>query len=237
MKGWLDKLQSHRIVTIVQIIAATASAICLGTATWITTLQVPKIKANIDKQESIINELRYQTTQDLVQGLYAMDVYTDRRINIIDIRLERMMNKSRTKLEELLLEEVVKKTVEQIKRWDSLFVPKQGHGTSTELPIFGPNTPPEQRIAKLEPVLLRARRAAYSRLEEVIERVHTYESQKEEHEGKQKAREATFTLFQMIGLLTLVVAIALEAYKKLGGIVTHKKGSDMCEHVAEPDHG
>lgn len=166
-----------------------------------------------------------------------MDVYTDRRIDTIDVRLERMMNSSRTKLEELLLEEVVKKTVDQIKRWNSLFVPKQGHGTSTALPIFGPNTPPEQRIAKLEPVLLRAKRAAYSRLEEVIERVHTHESQKEEHAGKQKALEATFTFFQMIGLLMLVVAVALEAYKKLGEIVTHKKESDMCEHVAEPDRG
>ena len=236
MKGWLDKLQSHKTVTIVQIIAATASALCLGTATWITTLQVPKIKADIDKQESIINELRYKTTRDLVQGLYAMDVYTDQRMDTIDVRLERMMNSSRTKLEELLLEEVVKKTVDQIKRWNSLFVPKQGHGTSAELPIFGPNTPPEQRIAKLEPVLLGAKRAAYSRLEEVIERVHTHENQKGEHEGKQKVWEAAFTLFQMIGLLMLVVAVALEAYKKLG-IVTHKKESGMCEHVAEPDRG
>ena len=215
-----------------QIIAAAISAIFLAIATWMTTLQIPRIEDEINNEETMIKELRHQITKDLVQGLYAMDVHTDRRIDFLDVRLESMMGKSRSKRGQLLLEGARKKTLDEIKRWDLLFRSKQANQNATPLPLFDANTPVEQKIIKLDSALTRARRDAYSRLEEIIDRIHTHEIQKDQHQAIHNGKQTWFRFFQLIGLLALVVAVAIESYKKLKELGTDKKESDACEHVA-----
>ena len=204
-------------------------------ATWITTLQIPRVEKQIENEDSMIKELRYQTTKDLVQGLYAMDLHTDRRINLVDIRLERMMNKSRTKLEESLLKEVMDKTSAQISRWNSMFIFQQRQSTNADLPPVDPNTPIEQTILALDQALVQAKKGAYSRLNTLVNQVNEHELEKAGYENTLKSVEIWFRLFQMMGLLTLVIAVSIEALKKLKEVITDKKKNDMCEHTAPVD--
>lgn len=208
-------LISSKNATLIQIIIAVVSAISIGIATWITTLQIPIVQVKIANEDSIIKELKYQTTKDLVQGLYAMDLHTDRRLDLIDICLEQMMNKSRTKLKESLLKEVMDKTSDQILRWNSMFILERRQSTNTTLPPVDPNTPIEQKILTLDRALVQARKDAYSRLDELIHQVNKHELQKAGYYNTLKPLETRFRFFQMIGLLTLVVAVTIEALKKL----------------------
>ncbi|MHC4123738.1 MAG: hypothetical protein ACYSSI_09215 [Planctomycetota bacterium] len=132
-------------MSIVQIIALLLSIIFLGIATWISTLKVPNCENKILNEDSTISKLRYEITKDMVQGLYTMDVQTERRIDLFNIHFEKKMNeamttsKARSKLEQRLLEDFSQKTTEQITQWNSLFIIKHKQQTTTELPIFDSN--------------------------------------------------------------------------------------------------
>ena len=215
----------------IQIIAAALSAIFLGISTGITTLQIPKVDQHIANEDSEIKNLRYVTTKDLVQGLYAMDQYTERRMNLIDIRLERMMNASRTKLEESLLKDIWDNTLAQIDRWNSLFLLEQQQKTDNHNLQVDPNTPIEKRILTIDRDLTRARTEAYYRLNKLIIQANEHELYKAGYDKTLKSLERRFRIFQMIGLFTLVIAVGLEAYTKLN----EEKKIGSCEHVVSAD--
>lgn len=233
----LKTLLSSKTVARTQIIAAVVSAFSLLIATWISTLQIPNMQHMIDDKDSIIEELRDKTTKDLVQGLYAADVHTDRRIDFLDVRLERIMVSSRSKREELLLQSAINKTIDQIKQWDSLFISKDTHPVLTTLPTFDENTSAEQKIIRLDPTLASARRNAYSRLREIINQIHTHCLQKDKNQSTLKKKQVWFKRFQMFELLSLVLVIALESIIKYNEIDNTYKKRDICEHVAESDRG
>ena len=212
----IKTILSPKTTTRVQIIAAAMAGIFLLIATWTSTLQIPNIQNMIYGEDSLIRELRDQTTNDLVQGLYAADVHTERRIDFLDVRLERIMVSSKSKRGQLLLEGAVSKTMAQIKQWDSLFVGKDAKPVSTPIPIFDESTPVEQKVIKLDPVLSSSRRKAYSRLSGIIGQIHTQESNKSRYASKLSRKQVWFRFFQMCGLLSLVLAIVLETHKKYG---------------------
>lgn len=97
----------------VQIIALLLSIIFLGIATGITTLKVPNYENKILDEDSTISKLRYEITKDMVQGLYTMDVQTERRIDLLNIHFKKKMNeamaisKARSKLEQRLLVQII----------------------------------------------------------------------------------------------------------------------------------
>ena len=219
----------------IQIIVAAFSAISLAISTGITTLLIPPVEQDIANEDSDIKNLRYKTTEDLVQGLYAMDQYTERRMNLIDIRLERMMNASRTNLEESLLNDILQNTLAQIDLWNSLFLLEQQQKTDKNNMQVDPNTPIEKRILTIDKDLVRARTDAYSRLNDLIIQANEHELQKEEYNKTLKSLEKYFRSFQIIGLLTLVIAVGLEACKKLREDVSKDKKIGSCEHVASAD--
>jgi len=213
----------------VRILATAVSAVSLGIATWITTLQTPIVEQEIANLDSSIKELRYQITKDLVQGLYAMDLVTERRINLIDVRLERVMNSSRTELEGSLLKEVMDNTLAQITRWNSMFLFERQPSTHSLPPSVDPNTPIEKSILTLDHALAQARKDAYSRLDKLITEANEHELQKAGCDKTLKSWEKQFRLFQMIGLLTLLVAIGIEAHTKLREDVIDDKKTNTRE--------
>jgi hypothetical protein len=233
----LKTLLSSKTTARIQIVAVAVPGILLLIATWISTLQIPNIQDMIDSEDSTIRELRDKTTNDLVQGLYATDVHTDRRIDFLDVRLERIMVSSRSKREQLLLEGAISKTIEQIKQWDSLFITKDSLPVSTPIPIFNESTSAEHKIIKLDPILSSSRRSAYSRLNEIIGQIHTHESQKNKYVSAMSKRQLWFRVFQMCGLLLLVLAIVLESHKKYYEVDINSKNSEISEPIASSDPG
>ena len=233
----IKRLYSPKTAAKPQIIFAAVSAIFLAVATWMTTSHIPKIENKINNEDSMIKEIRHQITKDLVQGLYAMDVHTDRRIDLLDVRLESIMVSSKSKREQLLLEGARNKTLDEIKRWDLLFRSEEQHQYGTPLPFFDANTPIEEKIIKLDSALTRARRDAYSRLSEIIDRIHTHEIRKEQHQAIHSKKQTWFRRFQLIGLLALVIAVIIESHQKLRQVEAENQNSDKCEHVVEPNRG
>jgi hypothetical protein len=169
----------------------------------------------IDNEDSTINGLKYQTTKYLVQGLYASDDYTDRRIDFLDVRLERIIVSSKSERGQLLLEGAINKTIEQIKQWDSLFIGEGTQPVFTQIPIFDENTSTEQKIIKLDPILTNARRNAYSRLEKFIDEINTHELKKKQHQSNLNSHQNRFKFFQIIGLLTAILVIGIKSCEKL----------------------
>ena len=199
----------------IQITATAVSAIFLAVATWIATLQIPMVEDKISSVDSAVNELRYCTTRDLVQGLYATDLQTERAVYIVLFQLERMMNSSRTKLGDSLLKEVRDNTSSQITLWNSMFLFEQKQATSAVLLPVDPNTALEQAILKLDGALARAKKDAYTRLEGLFAQVNEHDLEKASSERRMKSWQSRFGLLQMLGLLSLVVAVGIEAYRKL----------------------
>ena len=214
----ITKLFTPKTVVKVQIIVTAVSAITLGIATWVATLHIPIVEKNIENEVSIIEELRYKATKDFIQRLYAMDVNTECRINLIDLRMERMMNKRRTKLIESLLKEVKDKTSEQIVLWSSMFITDQGQKTDSNLLSIDPNIPIEQIILKFDSALTQAKKNAYYRLEELMRQINEHELQKAGYENTLYSKKFLFRLFQMVGLLTLVIAVLIDALKKIKSV-------------------
>jgi hypothetical protein len=231
----LKTVSSSKTAVRIQIVAAGVSGLSLLLATWISTLQVPCIQHTIDAKDATISKLRDQTTNDLVQGLYARDDYTDRRIDFLDVRLETVIVSSRSERKQSLLENAVSKTIDQISQWDSLFIREGTQPISTPMPVLDQSTSVEQRLVKLDPALSRARKNAYLRLKGLIDQIHAHESQKGELETRLNNKEVWFRLLQIFGLLSLAVAIVLESLKKCCELDSTRSKSDMHERVAEPD--
>lgn len=204
----------------VQIIVLLLSIILLGIATWITTLKVPNCETKILDKDSTISKLRYEITKDLVQGLYTMDVQTEGRIDLLNLHFEKKMNelmttsKARSKLEQKLLENFFKKTTEQITQWNSLFIIEHKQQTTAESPIFDSNASVEQ-FTELEHTLINAKKNAYSRLDQLIQKIRSHENQKAKYESNKKYLDTCFRCFQILGLITLMIAAIFEAIRKL----------------------
>jgi len=149
-----------------------------------------------------------------------MDVQTEARIDLFNIHFEKKMNeamstsKARSELEQKLRAEFHTKITEQITQWDSLFIIKHKQQTPTELPIFDPNASAQQ-WAELENTLINAKRSAYSRLKEINQEIHDHEIQKAKYESNKKHLDNRFRCFQILGLITLMIAAIFEAVGKL----------------------
>ncbi|MHC4618191.1 MAG: hypothetical protein ACYTEQ_10615 [Planctomycetota bacterium] len=121
---------------------------------------------------------------------------------------------ARSKLEQRLLEDFFKKTTEQITQWNSLFIIEREQQTTTELPIFDSNASVEQ-LTELEHTLINAKKNAYSRLDQLIQEIRNHENQKAQYESNKKHLDNCFRRFQILGLITLMIAAILEAIGKL----------------------
>ena len=210
----MKKLLLLKTVYRIQIIIAALSGIFLLLATYISTVQIPVFQKMIDSQESAIMSLRHRVTKDLVQGLYISEIYADRRIDLVDIRLERMMAKDKSKLEQKLLEDILNKTVEQIQKWDSLFIIEGKKPTRTPIPVFNEGATIEEKILKTDNSLTESRLNAYSRLEEIINKIQACNQRSEDYKIAVDKKQGLFRCYQVWGLIFLAVAITLESCKK-----------------------
>jgi hypothetical protein len=70
-------------------------------------------------------------------------------------------------------------------------------------------------LTKLEQTLINAKKNAYSRLDQLIQEIRNHENHKAQYEINKKHLDNRFRCFQILGLITLMIAAIFEAVGKL----------------------
>jgi hypothetical protein len=208
------RFRCQKTITQIHVVSAILAVVVLSVATVISTLLLPGVQRNLEEQDSLIAGRRYRVTQDLVQGLYAMDLQTERRVDFLDQRLESVIVSNRSQRTLQLAQDAAEKTKEQISLWDSLFRNSPAEGTNVNPSTLDPRAPHDRNAGELESALVAAKRDAYSRLGQTLEEIRTQELQKNKCENRRNTREAWFGFTQVIGLMMVVVSGILDAWGK-----------------------